>query len=148
MTKTSKGGCTLHSKGIIVVVTHPQRSDATKKNTRLKHLRQSCEQSQYQLRELEGMHALLGLVERLDHGDDLLATLDNELGLLEEVVEHVGLVELLQKLALEVVLRELHQCQRDRLWHHVDHLALHNVEVRRDQQLYNTSQHLTTTQVS
>ena len=80
-------------------------------------------------------YALLCLVERLDHRHDLLAAVDDVLGLLEEVVEHLGLVELLQQLALQVLLRVVHERERDRLGHHVDHLALHDVEVRVDEQL-------------
>ncbi len=75
------------------------------------------------------MHVLLGLIEGLCHRYDLLPAVDDELRLLEQVVEHLGLVELLQQLALEGLLRMADQRERDCFWHHVDQLALDNVEV-------------------
>ena len=80
-------------------------------------------------------YALLCLVERLDHRHHLLAAVDDILGLLEEVVEHLGLVELLEQLTLEVLLRVAHERERDRLGDHIDHLALDDVEVRVDEEL-------------
>ena len=75
------------------------------------------------------MYALLRLVQRLHHADNLLPAVDYILGLLQEVIKDLGLIELLKKLALEVLFGEVDQRVRNSLGYHVNHLALHDVEV-------------------
>lgn len=77
---------------------------------------------------------LLSLIKCLHHTDDLLSPVDHELALLQQLVKDIGLVQLLEKLFLEVFLRVVHERERDRLGHHVDHLALDDIEVGVDEE--------------
>ena len=79
-------------------------------------------------------YVLFCLIQRSDHRLDFLPPADNKVALLEQLVENLRLVQLLQQLPLQILLGVIDQCQRDRLRHHVDHLPLHNVEVRMDEQ--------------
>ena len=81
-------------------------------------------------------YVLLGFVERLHHRDALLPATDDILRLLEQVIQHLRLVQLLEKLALEVILRMTDESQGDGLGDHVDDLPLHNVEVGVDEKFY------------
>lgn len=84
---------------------------------------------------LVGKHVLLCLVESLYHGDNLFPTVNDVLRLLEQVVEHFWLIELLEQFSLKVLFRVVDQGERDGLRDHVNHLALDDIEVRVDEKL-------------
>lgn len=75
-------------------------------------------------------------MQGLNHLFALLAAVLGEFTLLEQLVQHLGLVKLLQQLTLELLLGVVDQVEHNRLGHSVDHCALYNVEVRGNQQLY------------
>jgi hypothetical protein len=60
-------------------------------------------------------HSLISLVQSTEHLHNLLPATNNVVGLFEQLVENLRLIQLLQKLALKVLFGVVDQGQRDGL---------------------------------